>query len=78
MKNKEEGNLVSFRVFMARDGNIISEFKHLPLDKIHTVFKYEGDVVIIEKIVKEGCKKLEYLHDYLEREIQAIQLEEGL
>ena len=74
MKNKEEGNLVSFRVFMARDGNIISEFKHLPLDKIHTVFKYGEDVVIIEKIVKEGCKKLESLHDYLERELETIEL----
>ena len=76
MKNKEEGNLVSFRVFMARDGNIISEFKHLPLDKIHTVFKFKDDIVVIEKIIKEGYKKLESLHDHLEREIQAIQLEE--
>ena len=74
MKNKEEGNLVSFRVFMARDGNIISEFKHLPLDKINAVFSNTGDVIVIEKIVKEGCKKLESLHDYLEREIQTLQL----
>ena len=74
MKKKEEGNLVSFRVFMARDGNIISEFKHLPLDKINNVFSNTEDVIVIEKIVKEGCKKLESLHDYLEREIQAIQL----
>ena len=74
MKNKEEGNLVSFRVFMARDGNIISEFKHLPLDKINTVFKYEEDVVVVEKIVREGCKKLESLHTYLEKELQALQL----
>ena len=74
MKNKEEGNLVSFKIYLARDGNIISEFKHLPLDKIKTVFKNEEDVIIIEKIVREGCKKLESLHDYLEREIQAIQL----
>jgi hypothetical protein len=74
MKNKEEGNLVSFRVFMARDGNIISEFKHLPLDKINAVFSNTEDVIVIEKIVKEGCKKLESLHDYLEREIQTLQL----
>ena len=74
MKNKEEGNLVSFRVFMARDGKIISEFKHLPLDKINAVFSNTEDVIVIEKIVKEGCKKLESLHDYLEREIQTLQL----
>ena len=29
-KNKEEGNLVSFRVFLTRDGNVISEFSRLP------------------------------------------------
>ena len=74
MKNKEEGNLVSFKVFLARDGNIISEFKHLPLDKINAVFSNTEDVIVIEKIVKEGCKKLESLHDYLEREIQTLQL----
>ena len=74
MRNKEEGNLVSFRVFMARDGNIISEFKHLPLDKINAVFSNTEDVIVIEKIVKEGCKKLESLHDYLERELETIEL----
>jgi hypothetical protein len=74
MKNKEEGNLVSFRVFLARDGNIISEFKHLPLDKIQIAFKNEQDIIVVEKIIEEGCLKLESFHDYLEREIQAIQL----
>ena len=34
-KNKEEGNLVSFKVYLARDGNIISEFSHLPLEEIN-------------------------------------------
>ena len=74
MKNKNEGNLVSFKVFIARDGNIISEFSHLPLGKIGTIFKNEEDVILIEKIVREGCSKLESLHNYLEREIQALQL----
>jgi len=73
MKNKNEGNLVSFKVFIARDGNIISEFSHLPLGKIGTIFKNEEDVRLIEKIVREGCNKLESLHDYLEKEVQAIQ-----
>jgi hypothetical protein len=72
MKNKEEGNLISFKVFMAKDGNIISEFSHLPLDKVHTIFKHNDDIVIVEKIIKEGYIKLEPLHKYLEKEIQAI------
>ena len=68
-KNKEEGNLVSFRVFLARDGNIISEFSHLPLEEINKVFPSE-EIPIIRKIVREGCASLEGLHSHLERETQ--------
>ena len=68
-KNKEEGNLVSFRVFLARDGNIISEFSHLPLEEINKVFPSE-EIPIIRKIVQEGCASLEGLHSHLERETQ--------
>jgi hypothetical protein len=68
-KNKEEGNLVSFRVFLARDGNIISEFSHLPLEEINKLFPSE-EIPIIRKIVQEGCASLEGLHSHLEREAQ--------
>ena len=71
MNNKEEGNLVSFRVFIARDGNIISEFSHLPLEEIDKVFSLD-EIPIIRKIVKEGCSSLEGLHYFLEKEVQAI------
>ena len=73
MRNKEEGNLVSFRIFLARDGNIISEFSYLPLNKLKTVFRKKEDIIIMEKIIREGCIKLEPLHNYLEKEVQAIQ-----
>ena len=71
MNNKEEGNLVSFRVFIARDGNIISEFSHLPLEKIDKVFSLD-EIPIITKIVKEGCSSLEGLHYFLEKEVQNL------
>jgi len=70
-KNKEEGNLVSFRIFLARDGNIISEFKYLPLKEAVTIFKKE-ESAIIQKILKEGKLKLENLHDHIEKEVQAL------
>tara|TARA_R110002020_G_scaffold135973_4_gene303495 strand:+ start:1664 stop:1891 length:228 start_codon:yes stop_codon:yes gene_type:complete len=69
--NKEEGNLVSFRVFIARDGNIISEFKHLPIEDIEKVFP-EDEIPLIKKVVKEGCFKLEGLHDFLEKEVKSL------
>ena len=71
--NKEEGNLVSFRVFLTRDGNVISEFSHLPLEEIDKVFSSD-EIPIIRKIVKEGCSSLEGLHHHLEREVQAINI----
>ena len=70
-KDKEEGNLVSFRIFLARDCNIISEFKYLPLEEAQTIFKKE-EAPIIQKILKEGKLKLENLHDHIEKEVQAL------
>ena len=69
--NQEEGNLVSFRVFIARDGNIISEFKHLPIEDIEKLFP-EDEIPIIKKVVKEGSVKLEGLHSYLEKEVKSL------
>jgi hypothetical protein len=68
-KNKEEGNLVSFRVFLARDGNIISEFSHLPLEEINKLFPSD-EAHVIRKVVQAGCASLEGLHRHIEREVQ--------
>ena len=68
---KEEGNLVSFRIFLERDGNIISEFKNLPLEYADKIFS-EDESMLIKKIVKEGCLKLKNLHDLLDMEVQVI------
>jgi len=73
--SSEEGNLVSFKVFLARDGSIVSELKHLPIYEIDNLFNKE-DVATIAKIIREGLRKLEPLHKHLEKEVQAIQLEE--
>ena len=73
--SSEEGNLVSFKVFLARDGSIVSELKHLPIYEIDNLFDKE-DVATIAKIIREGLRKLEPLHKHLEKEVQAIQLEE--
>jgi len=73
--SSEEGNLVSFKVFLARDGSIVSELKHLPIYEVDNLFS-EEDVATIAKIIREGLRKLEPLHKHLEKEVQAIQLEE--
>mgnify|MGYP003325410290 CR=1 FL=1 len=40
--------------------------------EVKKVFDTENDRAIIQKIIKEGLLKLETLHDYLEKEIQAL------
>ena len=71
MDNRQEGNLISFRVFLARDGNIISEYSHLPFEDIEKIFPTD-EIPIIKKVVKEGSLKLEGLHNLLEKEVQSI------
>jgi len=73
--SSEEGNLVSFKVFLARDGNIVTELKNLPIHEVDNLFAKE-DVATIAKIIREGRRKLEPLHKYLEKEVQAIQSED--
>ena len=73
--SSEEGNLVSFKVFLARDGSIVSELKHLPIYEVDNLFS-EEDVATIAKIIREGLRKLEPLHRHLEKEVQAIQSED--
>jgi len=73
--SSEEGNLVSFKVFLARDGSIVSELKHLPIYEVDSLFS-EEDVATIAKIIREGLRKLEPLHKHLEKEVQAIQSED--
>ena len=70
MDNRQEGNLISFRLFLARDGNIISEYSHLPLEDIERIFPTD-EIPIIKKVVKEGSLKLEGLHNLLEKEVQS-------
>ena len=36
--SEKEGNIISFRVFIDRKGNLLTEFKNLPVDKVSTIF----------------------------------------
>ena len=71
MDNNQEGNLVSLKIFLTKEGTIMSELSYLPLGCVREIFQKE-DVDIIEKVITEGRKKLEPLHEYLEKEIQAL------
>mgnify|MGYP001418200925 FL=1 len=67
-----EGNILSFKILVDSKGMLITELSGLPESEVKKVFDTENDRAIIQKIIKEGLLKLETLHDYLEKEIQAL------
>jgi len=67
----KEGNILSFRILVNYEGNVVTELSGLPPDKIDEVFKGH-DKVLMNKIIKEGRLKLEKLHGYLESELDAL------
>ena len=69
--NEKEGNIISFRVFIDRRGNLLTEFKNLPVEKVDTIFD-KTDTPLVQKIIREATIKLEGLHEYLEKELGAL------
>ena len=70
-RKHKEGNLISFKVLLTTEGNIVSELSGIPIDKIDMVFSKE-DRKIIKTLVEQAKIKLEPLHLHLQREIQAL------
>ena len=62
--SENEGNIISFRVFIDRKGNLVTEFKNLPVEKVATVFD-KTDTPFVKKVIREASIKLEGLHEYL-------------
>jgi hypothetical protein len=69
---KKEGNLLSFKILVDSKGNVITELSGVPEKDISKIFKEKEDRTLINKIVKEGLVKLGTLHEYLEKELQAL------
>jgi hypothetical protein len=64
------GNIISFQVYIDSNGNLMTEFSRLP-DEGLKIFDTE-DKPYIKKVLNEASVKLEGLHDYLEKELQAL------
>ena len=53
--SEKEGNIISFRVFIDRKGNLVTEFKNLPVEKVATIFD-KTDTPFVKKIIREAIK----------------------
>ena len=71
MVNKNEANLVSFKVLLTRNNDIVTEFSMLPEDMVDEIFPLdERDV--IKTILRNGKYKLGDLHNYFQRELNVL------
>ena len=68
----KEGNILSFKILLDSKGNLVTELSGIPETEISKIFKEEEEQVLINKIIKEGLVKLATLHEYLEKELQAL------
>ena len=71
MINKDEANLVSFKIILTRDNKIMTEFSMLPENMVDEVFPID-DRPLMKTIIRNGKAKLENLHDYFQRELSVL------
>jgi len=72
VKNKTEANLISFKVLLNKKNQIITELSQLPEKHIDKIFKSD-EAWVVRSVLKKGREKLSTLHDYLQKELQAMQ-----
>jgi hypothetical protein len=71
MVNKSEANLVSFKVLLTRNNDIVTEFSMLPEDMVDEIFPPdERDV--IKTILRNGKIKMGDLHNFFQRELNVL------
>ena len=66
-----EGNIISFKVFVNSNGQVMSEYSKLPVEKLGTIFE-DDDIPLVKKILNEVDTKVGSLHSHLEKELEAL------
>jgi hypothetical protein len=72
MEKKTEANLISFKVLLNRDNQLITEMSMLPEKHIDRLFHVD-EAWIVRNVIKKSKDKLYNMHDYLQAELQALQ-----
>ena len=68
----KEGNILSFKILVDSTGTLVTELSQLPEEAVSKIFVEDDDKILIRKVIREGLLKLENLHGYLEKELQAL------
>jgi len=68
---KHEANLISFQLLLNSKNQIISELKYVPEKDIERMFSKE-EAIILGTLLERAKVKLEPLHNYLQKEVNAL------
>ena len=71
MVNKNEANLVSFKILLTRDNKIVTEFSMLPEDMVDEIFPLD-ERDLIKTILRNGKVKMGDLHSFFQRELDVL------
>ena len=71
MINKNEANLVSFKILLTRDNKIVTEFSMLPEDMVDDIFPID-ERALIKTVLRNGKNKLQDLNAFFQRELNAL------
>ena len=69
--SKREANILGFSILVNQKGHVVTEMSGIAEKDLHLAFKGE-ELEIIRNIVHLTKPKLEELHDFLERELSAM------
>ena len=69
--SQKEANLISFKVLLTKENKIVTELSMLPENEVDNVFPI-CEKEIIKNIIRNAKTKLEPLHKFLEREVNAL------
>lgn len=70
--NKQEGNLVGFRIFFDASGNLMTELNKIPKSEVGKIFKEPEEQKIISTVLEQALYNLEGLHEKIENELDAL------
>jgi len=69
--NSKDGNLISFKVLINSEGNIVTEMSGIPINDLDKIFK-DDELSLIKTIILLTQLKLEPIHEYLSEELSAL------
>ena len=69
--SKREANILGFSILVNQKGHVVTEMSGIPEGDLNKVFSGD-ELLIMKNIIQLTKPKLEELHDFLERELNAL------